>query len=295
MKIIHKKTYRSPGQIKSSLLETLAKTEQEQRKLYDAVMADIVEFEDSQRLCTFLNIRCQERGKKLAQISQDKTRFVMEVSHELKAPLASIGSLLAVIVDGYVEDPAKSRELVERAYKRVGELSILVKDMLDLTRFELFSETLETEVESFGPLLKEVVELFENKAAAENIALTVEYPPTEIKVDINRTAIKRVLENLVSNAIKYNKPNGYVKISTESVAEMLKITVEDNGIGLTDIDKERLFEIFYRGTGAKSSSHEGTGLGLSLAKRLVIAHKGNLWVESVAGEGSRFNFTIPLG
>jgi len=290
-----KKHYRNAEEIKKSLLLCMTDLEQQEKKLHDCIIKHIEEFEEAQKFCSFLNERCIARGKKLKELSCAKTRFVMEVSHEIKAPLGAIQSLLQVILKGYVSDPTKQIELIDRAYNRTGELLNLVRDMLDLTRIELHPDTLPMQCDDLYSLIVNVSREFKEKAANRNIVIKHKLPNSIPLVMINRSAIKRVLENLISNAIKYNKDGGKVTIVTKNIAdEFVEIIVSDTGFGISDDDIPQLFEIFFRGKTVNYSRREGTGLGLSLTKKIIDAHGGNIWVESKLNEGSKFHFTVHI-
>ena len=219
----------------------------------------------------------------------------MEVSHELKAPLAAIQSLLQVILKGYVKTPEKQMELIERAYNRAGELLSLVKDMLDLTRIELHPNTLPMQCDDLHSIIVNVSREFEEKEAARNIVVKNNLPDSIPPVMINRPAIKRVLENLISNAIKYNKDGGNVEIIAKNVDDkFVEVIVSDTGFGIPDEEIPKLFEIFFRGKTASNTKREGTGLGLSMTKKIIDAHGGKIWVESELNKGSKFHFTVRI-
>ena len=288
-------TYRPAEEIKKSILNCISELEEQEKKLHDCIMQHIDEFEEAQKLCNFLKDRCTARGEKLKELSRAKTRFVMEVSHELKAPLAAIQSLLQVILKGYVKTPEKQMELIERAYNRAGELLSLVKDMLDLTRIELHPNTLPMRCDDLHSIIVNVSREFEEKAAARNIVVKNNLPDSIPPVMINRPAIKRVLENLISNAIKYNKDGGNVEIIAKNVDDkFVEVIVSDTGFGIPDEEIPKLFEIFFRGKTASNTKREGTGLGLSMTKKIIDAHGGKIWVESELNKGSKFHFTVRI-
>ncbi len=122
--------------------------------------------------------------------------------------------------------------------------------------------------------------------------LDVETEHDVMPVFANRPMIRRVIENLVSNGIKYNKPGGMVVIELKSDEQGLLVSVRDTGQGMTDEEKSKLFELFYRGHKSKRDSREGTGLGLSLVKGIIEAHHSELVVESEPGKGSSFSFVL---
>ena len=291
----NKKDYRNAGEIKESLLHCIADLEQQEKKFHDCIIKHIDEFEKAQKFCSFLKERCIERENKLKELSCAKTRFVMEVSHELKAPLGAIQSLLQVILKGYVSDPTKQIELIDRAYNRAGELLNLVRDMLDLTRIELHPDTLPMQCDDLYSLIVNVSREFEEKVAIRNIVIKYNLPNDIPMVMINRSAIKRVLENLISNAIKYNKDGGKVTIVAKKINdEFVEVIVSDTGFGIPKEEIPELFKIFFRGKRASNTKREGTGLGLSMTKKIIDVHGGNIWVKSKLNKGSEFHFTVHI-
>ena len=291
----NKKNYREAGEIGKSLLRCMSEFEKQTELLRNCILEYIDEFEEAQKLCNYLRESCNAREIKLKELSRAKTRFVMEVSHELKSPLGAIQSLLQVILKGYVKDPVKQREFITRAYNRAGELLCLVRDMLDLTRIELHPETLPLRCGDLRSLILNVSREFEENAVSRNIVIEHKLPDKLPHAKINRPAIKRVLENLISNAIKYNRDGGRVLIEAKTVVnELIEVIISDTGLGISNEEIPKLFEIFFRGKNARHSKREGTGLGLSLTKKIIVAHGGNIWVESKLNEGSKFHFTIHI-
>jgi len=257
-------------------------------------MKHFKELEESQRLCQFLKEKCIEKSERLEELSKEKTRLVMITAHEIKEPLAAIWSNLEIVLKNLVKDDQKKRELIERAYKRTGQLLTLVRDMLELTRIELHPETLTMEIDNLEPIIRDVVDSYRPKAKEQNLSIKLTIEENIPKVKIHKQTIRRVLENLISNAIKYNRPNGEVSINVVKKGTNIEVSVKDTGVGIKPEEIDKLFDIFFRGSAAIGTKREGVGLGLSIVKRIIKAHGGDIWVESLPGKGSKFTFSLPV-
>ena len=242
----------------------------------------------------------EERAERLARekselekIDQIKSQFTLLVAHELRAPVAAIQSYLKLILEGYVP-PERQTEIIHKAERRARDQLELIGDLLDLARLrDASSEVPVTRVDVSVPM-REIVDLMSARADEKGLTITVEVEPDLPPVSINQENIKRLWTNLISNAIKYNRPDGIVEITVGRHADGEVISaVSDTGIGISPEFFERIFDDFVRTDEAKKMEAHGTGLGLSIAKRIVENCGGRIWVESEAGKGSTFSFTLP--
>lgn len=242
------------------------------------------------------NRELQEANRRLKKLDEAKSEAVMTVAHELKAPLSSVWSLLKTVIRGYTEEvPPRQREVIERAERRTRWLLTLVKDILDLARMETGKVEVEMLRVSLDEIIERVVRLFTPRAEEAETTIEVVRPKAVPKVLGNEDALERVFANLLSNAIRYNRPGGSITIREEISGENVRVEVSDNGVGIPEADIPRLFDLFYRGSFAKREKMDGAGLGLSIVKRIVEVHQGKIWVESEEGKGSTFYVVLPLG
>ena len=252
-----------------------------------------------------LDITDQENAKRQAQLAMTeakeanlaKSKFLANMSHELRTPLNSIlGFSQLLQLDS--KNPLKPMqdENVERILKAGAHLLELINEVLDLSKIESGALNLNTGNVSLSYLIKEVHELLEPMATKNNI--NFEYVLDEdqsIRVLADRMRLKQALLNLASNAIKYNRPNGKIKIFyNKSQDEKIKISVSDTGLGIKKEDLKRIFEPFHR-VQSSSQSIEGTGIGLAISEQLIISMQGRIDVESELGKGSCFSITLPEG
>lgn len=221
-----------------------------------------------------------------------RTEFVADVSHELKTPITSILGYADTLLEGGCseEDEKKFLERISTQAKRMAEL---VSDLLTLSRYD--TGMIKTEKTEFdlGDLVKSVYDslLFEieKKHHKAECFVTANVPP----VYADRSGIERVVINILTNAIKYTKDGGYIKIYVGFVYNDAYIKIYDNGIGIPENELERIFERFYRVDKARSREMGGTGLGLSIAKDLLESNGGNIDIKSEVGKGTEVVIKVP--
>ncbi len=248
--------------------------------------------EDGERLGGVLVLRDISR---LKELDRTKSRFVSVVSHELKAPLAAIEGYLEVLLAGTAgEIPEKGRGMLERCRDRAASLQTLIKDILNITRIEAQTVTRQIGPQNVPAVVAGVVELLRANADPRGIRIVHEADPSVPPVPADREDLERILTNLISNAIKYNRDGGQVTIRYRADADGLHVSVADTGIGIDPEFRDHLGKEFFRVRNAETSRISGTGLGLSIIKKLMEIYRGRLVVESTPGQGSTFTVVFPL-
>jgi two-component system phosphate regulon sensor histidine kinase PhoR len=228
------------------------------------------------------------------ELDEMKNDFVRMVSHELRAPLAAIKQQHAVILDGLAGDLSpKQRELLSRAQAKIQGLLDLINDLLDVAKMEAGHGQLEQVPLQLGEVLVEVVELLRAKAENQQVTLKLTLQPDLSPVRADRRSLEEIFTNLVSNAVNYSPDGGLVTISGVSHGDYLEVAVRDSGIGIEAEEIPKIFDKFYRVKHPKTRQVIGTGLGLSLVKGLVEAHRGAVEVESEVGRGTVFRVLLP--
>ena len=231
----------------------------------------------------------------LKQIEQLKAQFVNMVAHELRAPLSAVDGFLGALAAGYVTDPEKQQEIIDRSRARITALGDLVSDLLNVSRME--SRTVFREIAPQRPeeIVKEVVDLMTPLAARSGIHIECERGDGLPFVYADHEELIRLFNNLISNAVKYNVKDGSIRILTEKDGPYVKTTVTDTGIGITPAGMNRLFTEFFREKRDNTRHVTGTGLGLSIVKRIVDFYHGKIAAESDVGKGSTFTVWLPAG
>ena len=230
----------------------------------------------------------------LRQLERVRTEFVANVSHELRTPLTAIQGYLETLLSGALEEPENARRFLEIVLRHSERLGRLLNDLTDLSNIELGKVTLRKESVRLDELVASVVAIIGPRAARSRVAVTADTPADLPAVAADRDRLVQILINLVDNAVKYTPEGGAVSVTTRSIGEgAVEIAVADTGIGIPLADLPRITERFYRVDKARSRELGGTGLGLAIVKHLVLAHGGELRIESVEQQGTTVRFTLP--
>ncbi|MGZ3621609.1 MAG: ATP-binding protein [Ktedonobacteraceae bacterium] len=239
----------------------------------------------------------KDKNAALERVNHLKSQFLATVTHELRTPLHSIISYGALILEGFVEGEltAEQEEHIQFIVRRAEDLSRLVDDMLDLSKIE--ADRLEVKVEPLvlESSLAEVINQLKPMANSKGLQLTLEMEDSLPLVLADSHRIRQVVINMVSNALKFTEKGG-ITIQCELLDryDMLRISVHDTGIGISPAALDYIFEAFRQADGSTTRRFGGTGLGLTIARKLVELQGGEVSVESVVGKGSTFSFTLPV-
>lgn len=238
-----------------------------------------------------LTIRDVNKEKQFTEMQID---FVSMASHELRTPITSIqGYLNTIMQEAKLENIHK--QFLERAIASTKQLAELVDTLLSVSKVERNAMTISKTSLKMDELLKQVVEENHYSAVQKNTILTLELPPIPLpQVTADRIRIIEVLNNLISNAIKYGKQNGKVLIKAEIKNGNLQISITDDGPGIPKDAIPHLFTKFFRVTGSLDQMSKGTGLGLYISKSIIELHHGKIGVDSTVGQGTTFYFTLPI-
>jgi two-component system sensor histidine kinase SenX3 len=217
--------------------------------------------------------------------------FVANVSHELKTPIGALALLAETMAS--TDDAAIVQQLADRVMREADRLSQMVDDLLDLSTIEA-QEAPSRDPVPVRLLVAESVDLVQAPATAARVPLHVAPDPPDVEIVCDVRQMRSALVNLLDNAIKYSGPGQPVEIGAEVVGDRVAFVVRDHGIGIPSRDLERIFERFYRVDRARSRETGGTGLGLAIVRHVAQAHGGEVTVESLEGEGSKFSLFVPI-
>jgi two-component system phosphate regulon sensor histidine kinase PhoR len=220
--------------------------------------------------------------------------FVANVSHELRTPLTAVRTAVETARAVLPKDPSEADRFLAIADRHTERLSLLVKDLLDLSRVESGRVPLEMEPVMPAEVAEEVLATFQESASRRQLKLGSDFPDDLPAAHTDREALVQVLTNLVENAVKYSDPGGTLTIRGRTAHDDLLVTVEDTGPGIAAKHLPRLFERFYRVDPGRSRESGGTGLGLSIVKHLCEAMGGTVSVTSTPGKGSVFTVRLPV-
>ena len=225
----------------------------------------------------------RKQHENIVKNSQMRQEFTANVSHELKTPLTAISGYAELIAAGMTTGDDTIRFAGEIS-KSSNRLLTLINDILRLSELDASTEVPMEEIDLYE-LAEKCVNMMQINAEKQNVTLMLTGKPT--KMQANREMMEELLYNLVSNAIRYNRPYGNVVVSVSREDDHVNLTVEDTGIGISQSDQERVFERFYRVDKSRSKSTGGTGLGLAIVKHVVQCHGARLNMKSQLGSGTR--------
>ena len=237
----------------------------------------------------------EEKGRELEIANKHKSQFLANMSHELRTPLNAILGYTELIQDNiYGEVPEKIQEVLERLEQNGRHLLGLINAVLDLSKIEAGQLTLSLNEYSIGEVVQTVYTSVEALAAEKKLDLNLKVPPDLSIARGDEQRIAQVLLNLLGNAIKFTDA-GEVQVEvTEDFGKTFLVSVMDTGPGLSEADQKIIFQEFQQADGSNTRKKGGSGLGLSIAKKIVEMHGGRIWVESDVGKGSAFRFTLPV-
>lgn len=228
----------------------------------------------------------------LEELNRMKSEFVATASHELKTPLTSIGMSVRMLRERR-EDIFTDRdvELLDAAIEDVDRLKALVEDLLDLSKIESGRMDMEREAVPVSLLCDKAIEALRAQADDRDISLDADVPDDLPDVSADPNKVTWVLNNLLSNALRYSDPGDHVQIHANTIGDSIHVSVEDEGAGIPYEYQSKIFDKFVQVDSDQAAG--GTGLGLAIAKEIIHAHGGRIWVDSTPGEGSTFTFTLP--
>lgn len=247
-------------------------------------------------LATNLNQMSEQLGRahrELEAVSRHKSEFLANMSHELRTPLNAIIGFSEVLKDGlFGKMEAKQDEYVRDIHTSGQHLLSLINDILDLSKVEAGRMELNPGDFSVPATIDSTLTLVRERASKHEIKLSSEIDDNVDAFCGDERMVKQILLNLLSNAVKFTPAGGEVTVRATPTDNGIQISVSDTGIGIASEEREAIFEAFQQGDGGRDPAREGTGLGLSLARRFVEMHNGRIWVESKLTEGSTFSFTL---
>ena len=251
----------------------------------------------SQSALAILNARLfrqlEHKTNELEVVSRHKSEFLASMSHELRTPLNAVIGFSEVLIDemfGEIND--RQREYLHDIWSSGKHLLQLLSEILDLSKVEAGQMELESTEFSVRSALEYGISMMRERASRHHLTLVLDVDTEVDEVETDELRFKQVVLNLLSNAVKFTPDGGSIIVSAIVEADAVAVAVTDTGVGVAPDDRERIFESFQQGPRGVST-HEGTGLGLTLCRRIVHLMGGRMWLESAVGVGSTFGFTVP--
>ncbi|MFZ3588506.1 sensor histidine kinase [Bacillus sp. DJP31] len=227
---------------------------------------------------------------KLKQSEESRKQLIANVSHDLRTPLSSIQSYVEALQDGIIEDESTKEKYLKTIQLETERLGTLIEDLFQLSQLEAGKMQFLPKAYHVDQLLLECIQPLEIKLKQNQVSISVKISPEISSVLIVPDQMRRVIFNLLQNAIYYSHPDSTIKIEAQNVdTDYVFISVEDEGIGIEEDELDKVFERFYRVEKSRNKTLGGSGLGLAIAKEIVELHGGKIKVESTFGQGSKFS------
>ena len=237
----------------------------------------------------------QKAYQEMKDLDRMKDSLVDTISHEMRTPLTTImGYLEMASVGMYGDVPPKMRQKFDTMLDSVKRINQLVSTMLELSRLENKTLKLELEPVNLGMVTREVIREFEKDIAEKSHKISLLFGKDLPTVHADRLRTHDVIENLVSNAVKYTNPGGRIEIGADILDGKMHYFVKDNGIGISTEDHSKIFDRFFLADAGLTSADNRLGIGLHVSREIVRRHGGEMWFESSKGTGSTFHFTLPF-
>ena len=241
------------------------------------------------------NAELNQANARLREIAEAREEFLALTTHDLRSPLTVISGVISFFTSGRLgELSPEQKNMVGMMERNTQNLIELVNDLLDAAKLESGTLQLELAPTGLGTLIHEVCEPFEPLAREKGITLTEESADGLPSVRADRAKLRRVIVNLLSNALKFTPKGGRVRVRAEQAGEQVRVSVADTGVGIAAADIPLLFDKYEQARHRATRGEKGTGLGLYITRQLVELHGGRIHVESEVGRGSTFSFALPV-
>jgi PAS domain S-box-containing protein len=228
------------------------------------------------------------------EIERMKTEFVSISAHQLRTPLSAIKWTLKMFLDGDLGELTKEqREFLEKTYQSNERMINLINDLLNVTRIEEGRFLYKPVLADIVPICQSVIDSYKDEIEKRNLKFKFKKPKELPKVRVDIEKISLAIQNLLENAIRYNKFGGEIEMVLKKKEKEIEFSIKDTGIGIPKDQQNRVFTKFFRGSNAMKMETEGSGLGLFITKNIIEAHGGRIWFESEEGKGTTFYFTLP--
>lgn len=278
------------GIISMAALGTINNKEKDNRRLLKELQQFNLQLEEKVRERTR---ELQTANLNLVQLNEEKNHFLGITTHDLKAPLAGINGLLEVMKLDKATLTSKHLEYIQLMEETCSNMQRLITDLLDLSRIEQGTTYMNPQEVSIIKIFSQMADRFRPWASKKNISLNFHYPQTAGVIKVDQDILIRILDNLISNAIKFSPRDKEVNISANSEGSNFHIDIQDQGPGIFPDEKDKLFMRFQKLHARPTDGESSSGLGLSIVKDLVSLLKGTIEVKSEAGQGALFKITLP--
>lgn len=230
----------------------------------------------------------------LRELDASKDEFISMASHQLRTPLTAIKGYLSMVVDGDAGPiTLQERQMLQRAFDSAEQMVFLISDLLNVSRLQTGKFVIENKPTDLLKIVDAEVEQLQDTASHHKLKLVYNRPNSYPLLNLDETKIRQVVMNFLDNAIYYTPAGGTIEVRLEATPDSVSYTVTDTGVGVPPSEQHHLFTKFYRAGNAKKMRPDGTGLGLFMAKKIIVAESGAIIFKSAEGKGSTFGFSFP--
>lgn len=226
------------------------------------------------------------------KLDRERREFVSNVSHELRTPLTTMRSYLEALSDGAIKDDELGPRFLDVTRNETEQMIRLVNDLLDLSRMDSRNFTINPGWVNFISFLNQIIDRFE-MTKERYVYFKRLLPKESVYVEIDEDKLTQVIDNIISNALKYSPEGGTITFRVKLLDDHIEVSISDQGIGIPKDNLNKVFERFYRVDRARTRQLGGTGLGLAIAKEIIGVHGGDIWAKSQEGKGTTIIFTLP--
>lgn len=235
----------------------------------------------------------QKTNHKLKALDETKDEFISMASHQLRTPLTSVKGYLSMVLEGDAGKVSQGqRKLLDQAFVSSQRMVYLIADLLNVSRLRTGKFVIEAVPTDLSEVIAGEVEQLKESAASRNLTLTYKKPTKFPSLMLDETKIRQVIMNFMDNAVYYTPTGGHINVELKETEHAIEYTVQDDGIGVPKSEQHHLFSKFYRAGNAKKARPDGTGLGLFMAKKVIVVQGGSLIFKSEEGKGSTFGFSF---
>jgi signal transduction histidine kinase len=241
------------------------------------------------------NLSLRQSNQKLKALDEAKDEFVSMASHQLRTPLTSIKGYLSMVIEGDAGDISPLQaDMLNQAYASSQRMVFLIADLLNVSRLKTGKFVIESKTTKLAELVSTEVAQLQETAKSRKLSLSYLEPKDFPDMQLDETKIRQVVMNFIDNAIYYTPQGGKITVTLEKKTKSIELKVDDNGMGVPKSSQHQLFTKFYRADNAQKARPDGTGIGLFMAKKVIVAQGGSIIFKSQEGQGSTFGFTFPL-
>jgi signal transduction histidine kinase len=235
----------------------------------------------------------EKSNQKLRELDEAKDDFISMASHQLRTPLTSVKGYMSMVLEGDAGKVSKTQQkLLEQAFTSSQRMVYLIADLLNVSRLKTGKFVIEPTPTNLAEVVEGEINQLKETAKGRNLTLIYKKPTTFPTVQLDETKVRQVIMNFVDNAIYYTPSGGHITAAVKNTPETIEFTVTDDGMGVPKEEQHHLFNKFYRAGNAKKARPDGTGLGLFMAKKVIVAQGGALIFKSQEGKGSTFGFSF---